>query len=69
MAYAMIGGIIVGTLLFLPALYVWWFRIKAPGHAADHNYESLDGPSSANNHEPFPAALSPSQAEQRYNPH
>jgi multidrug efflux pump len=31
MAYAMIGGIIVGTLLFLPALYVWWFRIKAPG--------------------------------------
>jgi multidrug efflux pump subunit AcrB len=31
MAYAMIGGIIVGTvltLLFLPALYVAWFRIK-----------------------------------------
>jgi multidrug efflux pump subunit AcrB len=30
MAYAMIGGIIVGTvltLLFLPALYVTWFRI------------------------------------------
>jgi multidrug efflux pump subunit AcrB len=33
MAYAMIGGIIVGTvltLLFLPALYVAWFRIKNP---------------------------------------
>jgi len=29
----MMGGIIVGTLvtlLFLPALYVAWFRIKAP---------------------------------------
>ena len=34
MAYAMMGGIIVGTLLtllFLPALYVAWFRIKKPG--------------------------------------
>ncbi|AMJ59399.1 efflux RND transporter permease subunit [Bosea sp. PAMC 26642] len=33
MAYAMMGGIIVGTLLtllFLPALYVAWFGIKAP---------------------------------------
>lgn len=33
MAYAMIGGIIAGTaitLLFLPALYVAWFRIKEP---------------------------------------
>ncbi len=31
MAYAMMGGIIVGTvltLLFLPALYVTWFRIR-----------------------------------------
>jgi hypothetical protein len=31
MAYAMMGGIIVGTLLtllFLPALYVAWFRIQ-----------------------------------------
>jgi multidrug efflux pump subunit AcrB len=35
MAYAMMGGIIVGTvltLLFLPALYVAWFRIKEPMH-------------------------------------
>lgn len=39
MAYAMMGGIIVGTvltLLFLPALYVAWFRIKAP--------DQTDGP-------------------------
>ena len=36
MAFAMMGGIIVGTLLtllFLPALYVAWFRIKAPAAA------------------------------------
>jgi multidrug efflux pump len=34
MAYAIIGGLIVATvltLLFLPALYVTWFRIKKPG--------------------------------------
>jgi len=33
MAYAMIGGIIAATFLtlfFLPALYVGWYRIKAP---------------------------------------
>ena len=33
MAYAVIGGLIVATLLtllFLPALYVAWFRIKEP---------------------------------------
>jgi len=33
MAYAMMGGIVVGTvltLIFLPALYVAWFRIKEP---------------------------------------
>jgi multidrug efflux pump subunit AcrB len=33
MAYAMMGGIIVGTLLtllFLPALYLVWFRIPKP---------------------------------------
>jgi hypothetical protein len=36
MAFAMIGGIIVGTLLtllFLPALYVAWFRVKPPVEA------------------------------------
>jgi multidrug efflux pump subunit AcrB len=33
MAYAMMGGIVAGTvltLLFLPALYVAWFRLKEP---------------------------------------
>jgi multidrug efflux pump subunit AcrB len=33
MAYAMMGGIIAGTaitLIFLPALYVAWFRLKEP---------------------------------------
>ena len=38
MAYAMMGGIIVGTaltLLFLPALYVAWFRIKEPSPEAE----------------------------------
>jgi Cu/Ag efflux pump CusA len=38
MAYAMMGGIIAGTaitLLFLPALYVTWFRIKEPRGEAD----------------------------------
>ena len=37
MAYAMIGGIIVATvltLLFLPALYVAWYRIKEPDETA-----------------------------------
>ncbi|MCV4284374.1 efflux RND transporter permease subunit [Pseudomonas capsici] len=36
MAYAMIGGIIIATLLtllFLPALYVAWYRIKEPKSA------------------------------------
>jgi len=38
MAYAMMGGILIGTaltLLFLPALYVAWFRIPAPEAKAD----------------------------------
>ena len=39
MAYAMMGGIVVGTvltLLFLPALYVAWFRIKLPSVPKAH---------------------------------
>jgi hypothetical protein len=43
MAYAMMGGIIVGTvltLLFLPALYVAWFRIKEPAPATDNTHET-----------------------------
>ena len=34
MAYAIMGGLAIATLLtlvFLPALYVTWFRIKKPG--------------------------------------
>jgi multidrug efflux pump len=44
MAYAMMGGIIVGTLLtllFLPALYVAWFRIKAPEPKDNHHDSSI----------------------------
>jgi multidrug efflux pump len=40
MAYAIMGGLAVATLLtlvFLPALYVAWFRIKAPQSVADRN--------------------------------
>jgi multidrug efflux pump subunit AcrB len=43
MAYAMMGGIIVGTmltLLFLPALYVAWFSIKEPEPATDNNHQN-----------------------------
>ncbi|GJD97052.1 efflux RND transporter permease subunit [Methylobacterium iners] len=43
MAYAMIGGILAATLLtllFLPALYVGWYRIKVPPRAQE------DGPRS-----------------------
>ena len=42
MAFAMMGGIIVGTvltLLFLPALYVAWFRIKAPARSPEPTSE------------------------------
>jgi multidrug efflux pump subunit AcrB len=37
MAYAIIGGLLIATLLtllFLPALYVAWFRIKEPAREA-----------------------------------
>lgn len=45
MAYAMMGGIVVGTvltLLFLPALYIAWFRIKAPENSSSpgENHET-----------------------------
>lgn len=42
MAYAMMGGIIAGTvitLLFLPALYVAWFRVSEPDHS--HEAEAV----------------------------
>ena len=47
MAYAMMGGIIVGTvltLLFLPALYVAWFRIKEPETEIDNSRQNLIAP-------------------------
>jgi multidrug efflux pump subunit AcrB len=47
MAYAMMGGIIVGTLLtllFLPALYVAWFRIKEPELATDNHGQNPTAP-------------------------
>jgi hypothetical protein len=37
MAYAIIGGLVVATILtliFLPALYVVWFRIREPKGSA-----------------------------------
>jgi multidrug efflux pump subunit AcrB len=33
MAYAIMGGLLIATvltLIFLPALYVTWFRVRAP---------------------------------------
>ena len=44
MAYAMMGGIIVGTvltLLFLPALYVAWFRLKEPAKSSQENPDNV----------------------------
>jgi multidrug efflux pump subunit AcrB len=50
MAFAMMGGIIVGTvltLLFLPALYVAWFRIKEPEESGHPVVSNLDAVSHA----------------------
>jgi len=50
MAYALIGGTAVGTvliLLFLPALYTAWFRIKSPAEdAREDNAAPFGTPSS-----------------------
>ena len=46
MAYAIMGGLLVATLLtllFLPALYVAWFRVKEPAedrHGRDEGLEA-----------------------------
>lgn len=45
MAYAMMGGIVVGTvltLLFLPALYVAWFRIAREEDTTEGEMESAE---------------------------
>jgi len=37
MSYAIMGGLLVATvltLIFLPALYIAWFRVKQPGVTA-----------------------------------
>jgi multidrug efflux pump subunit AcrB len=63
MAYAMMGGIIVGTiltLLFLPALYVAWFRIKAPEQTAHNNRENPNAPELQTD---LPTAGAPGQRE------
>jgi multidrug efflux pump subunit AcrB len=68
MAYAMMGGIVIGTaltLLFLPALYVAWFRIPAPGAGAQPDRkagaqpdpEPGAGPGSGHGGEPGPHPL------------
>jgi multidrug efflux pump subunit AcrB len=47
MAYAMMGGILAGTaitLLFLPALYVAWFRLKEPDEAGSGTTEAMEPP-------------------------
>ncbi|MFN4168919.1 MAG: efflux RND transporter permease subunit [Pannonibacter phragmitetus] len=46
MAYAMMGGIVVGTvltLLFLPALYVAWFRIPRDDSPAEPHGDAHEG--------------------------
>jgi len=55
MAYAMIGGIIIATLLtllFLPALYVAWYRIKEPNDEERKRAEDEKGKDEG---EPAPA--------------
>src|SRR5207342_3011789 len=46
MAYTLIGGTAVGTvliLLFLPALYAAWFRVKSPGEPVREAYAGSVG--------------------------
>lgn len=38
MAYAIMGGLLIATLvtlIFLPTLYVTWYGIQAPAHSAE----------------------------------
>ncbi|WP_395448847.1 efflux RND transporter permease subunit [Aminobacter sp. UC22_36] len=47
MAYAMMGGILAGTaitLLFLPALYVAWFRLKEPDEDGNARTKAMEPP-------------------------
>lgn len=50
MAYAMMGGIIAGTaitLLFLPALYVAWFRVREPQNSGEPGRQDGSIPASS----------------------
>jgi multidrug efflux pump subunit AcrB len=43
LAYTLIGGTFAGTVLtlvFLPAMYAIWFRIRVPADAGDRNPEA-----------------------------
>jgi multidrug efflux pump subunit AcrB len=56
MAFAMMGGIVVGTiltLLFLPALYVAWFRLSEPDASMTRDTDGEGRP--AGDPEPAPA--------------
>jgi multidrug efflux pump len=49
MAVAIMGGLVVATaltLLFLPALYAAWFRVKRPSEVEDTQDEDTPGPTS-----------------------
>jgi multidrug efflux pump subunit AcrB len=49
MAYAMMGGILAGTaitLLFLPSLYIAWFRLKEPKPADEQGSDEAAGETS-----------------------
>ena len=62
MAYAMMGGIIVGTLLtllFLPALYVAWFRIYPDHDDSQRMPEAMDLTHHAPSSEPVPSQNKP----------
>jgi hypothetical protein len=50
MAFAVMGGLVVATLLtlvFLPALYVMWFRITPPTAQASKTSTTRAGPTTA----------------------
>jgi Cu/Ag efflux pump CusA len=50
MAYAIMGGLAVATVLtlvFLPALYVIWFRIERPHEQDKQQEHALEAPCSS----------------------
>jgi multidrug efflux pump subunit AcrB len=58
MAYAMMGGIIVGTvltLLFLPALYLAWFRIEEPQRSSSTSPSTVGADQAPESEDPAPS--------------